>query len=95
MQEEDYLEDSDFDDIRRNDHINRIGAFNANSNSHIHIQYDDWNPTQKLQSRYKNYNYREKNQPILTDFHELRGKSRVKRGPPVIPTVVLGTTSIF
>ena len=37
MQEEFYLEDSDFDDIRRHDIINKVGKFGANFKSQIRL----------------------------------------------------------
>ena len=56
MQEEDYLVDSDFDEIKRNDRLNKISDSNTYFNSPIHIQHGDWKPTQNLQSHNKKYN---------------------------------------
>ena len=83
MQEETYLEDADFDDIKRYDTLIEIRNFSPDS-----IYYENYNHNGKLSqnslsydtNRAQNHQYyyrKKRNEPILIDFDEL--KSRVKR----------------
>jgi len=57
VQEEEYLEDSDFDDIKRYDILKKIGDFNPDFNIPKSRQHNNWLPVQDQQSGHQNYTY--------------------------------------
>ena len=48
MQDEDYLEDADFDDIKRKDKVDKYGHFKSDSSTQI--KYSGWTPTKGSQT---------------------------------------------
>ena len=54
MQDEDYLVDSDFDDIKI---LKRIGNSNPKSNNLKHIHYGEWKPIKKQQLHRTKFHY--------------------------------------
>ena len=57
IQEEDYLEDSDFDEIKRYDTIIEIRNFSPDSIYPNHIQHGDRIPAQNQPTRFEKYNH--------------------------------------
>ena len=77
MQAETYLEDADFDDIKRFDIVKKLGNFNSNINSAKQSQHANRLSKQHPIVPNQMYNYEQK---ILDNQHTKRGMPDLRHG---------------
>ena len=56
IQNEDYLEDADIDELRRRDSVEKTGDFNADYDIPKHLDQNNWTPLQNQQNLLNKYN---------------------------------------
>ena len=89
MQDEEYLQDADFDDIKRHDIVKKIGNFNPDFNHPKIVQYGEWKPKENQQITSNKYNH---NGKMSNDYsfynknraHNYQNYSNMKRKQPII-----------
>ena len=83
IQEEEYLEDADADEIKRHYHVNKVGSFNSDFIKPKNVYYGEWKALQNKQILFKRDDYIKKKQNFeikaekYTSYSNKNGKEEI------------------